>query len=440
MIRLIGFGATSLILALYLKSIDIREELIGLFMTLVFAGDLITSFVIVLITDQIGRRLVLIFSSLLMFFTGLTFCFFENYYILTAVAVLGIFTPSGVEVGPFRTIEQSSIASLAPHRDRSDIYAWYTFLGMFCAAFGSFVAGILVDIVHKKWNHSLVTGYRSVFYMYTFLAGIHVILSLLISSAIEPNKEPEVIEEQQQDANNNTTADDGEESSTDAIDETTPLVDSIQAKKASKKTKFSLSGALFPKLNPHTYSIVFKLALLFGLDAFASSLTPHSWISYYIKHKFDVPASYLGSVFFTTGIVSGFTSLCSTSLTKRLGAVVTMVVTHLPASLLLTIVPLPSSFVMTMIILVTRASTQSMDVAPKHVFLATLVADSERTAVFGFVNVVKTLAQTVGPSIVGILTRNGMQWLTFVIAGTLKSTYDLGILATFLTYNRHNEH
>ena len=182
------------------------------------------------------------------------------------------------------------------------------------------------------------------------------------------------------------------------------------------------------------------MSLLFGLDSFASSLTPISWISYYIKNKFDVPSSYLGSVFFTTGFVSGFTSLGSTPLTKRFGAVVTMVFTHLPASILLALVPLPSSFSLTMGILVVRACTQTMDVAPKHVFLATLVSDSDRTAVFGFVNVVKTLAQVVGPSIVGVITQRGAQWISFVIAGSLKATYDIGMLVTFLTYNRHAVH
>ena len=59
---------------------------------------------------------------------------------------------------------------------------------------------------------------------------------------------------------------------------------------------------------------------------------------------------------------------------------------------------------------------------------------------FGFVNVIKTLSQVVGPSIVGVITQHGAQWITFVIAGSLKATYDIGILITFLTYNRHRVH
>ena len=40
------------------------------------------------------------------------------------------------EVGPFRTVEQSSIASLVPHEKRSDIYAWYTFWEHFVLPLG----------------------------------------------------------------------------------------------------------------------------------------------------------------------------------------------------------------------------------------------------------------------------------------------------------------
>lgn len=425
MIRLIGFGATSLILALFLKSLGIPEQYIGLFMTLTFIGDLVSSFLLSIITDQIGRKKMLLACSVLMTLTGAVFGLSENYYVLVITAILGILTPSGGEVGPFRTVEQSSIASLVPHEKRSDIYAWYTFLGTFCAAFGSFLAGALIDIVQDNYGFTIVQSYKCVFWVYTLLSGICVILCLFITGNIEVKPDPGLEEPA-------TTPEDNESEPT----ETSQLIPTTGNVTNKPKNKFRL----LPHLSPDTYLLVIKLSLLFGLDSFASSLTPISWISYYIKNKFDVPSSYLGSVFFTTGFVSGFTSLGSTPLTKRFGAVVTMVFTHLPASILLALVPLPSSFSLTMGILVVRAYTQTMDVAPKHVFLATLVSDSDRTAVFGFVNVVKTLAQVVGPSIVGVITQRGAQWISFVIAGSLKATYDIGMLVTFLTYNRHAVH
>ena len=195
-----------------------------------------------------------------------------------------------------------------------------------------------------------------------------------------------------------------------------------------------------PEIRREVLPIVLKLLLLFALDSFASLLVPLLWQSYFIKQKFDVSSLYLGLVFFTTGIVASVTSLLSTSLTKRLGPVVTMVGTHLPSSILLGLIPFPNSFAITLAIMVVRALTQLMDVAPKHVFLAALVPNSERTAVFGWVNLVKTMAQIPGPIVVGIWAKRGIQWVSFCVASMLKVLYDLGTLVTFIGLNRHQLH
>lgn len=49
----------------------------------------------------------------------------------------------------------------------------------------------------------------------------------------------------------------------------------------------------------------------------------------------------------------------------------------------------------------------------------------------GFINIVKTVAQSVGPFITGSLARADMFWLTFVLAGVLQACYDVGMLVTF---------
>ena len=72
-----------------------------------------------------------------------------------------------------------------------------------------------------------------------------------------------------------------------------------------------------------------------------------------------------------------------------------------------------------------------MDVAPRSAFLAAVVLPSERTAVMGLFNITKTAAMTLGPTVTGILANKGLIWIAFVTAGTLKATYDLGMLAVF---------
>lgn len=36
---------------------------------------------------------------------------------------------SGNEAGPFRAIEESTLAQLTPFRDRDDVFAWYNLIG-----------------------------------------------------------------------------------------------------------------------------------------------------------------------------------------------------------------------------------------------------------------------------------------------------------------------
>jgi hypothetical protein len=80
-----------------------------------------------------------------------------------------------------------------------------------------------------------------------------------------------------------------------------------------------------------------------------------------------------------------------------------------------------------------------MDVAPRSAFLAAVILPTERTAVMGVINVVKTSAQSLGPFATGLLANRGLFWLAFVMAGSLKATYDLGMLAVFAGHKTHEE-
>lgn len=80
-----------------------------------------------------------------------------------------------------------------------------------------------------------------------------------------------------------------------------------------------------------------------------------------------------------------------------------------------------------------------MDTAPKQAFVAAAVLEQERTAVMGWINVVKTLAQSVGPAVTGWLVARGLFWVSFVLAGGLKVGYDLGVGACFWGFGGREE-
>lgn len=123
--------------------------------------------------------------------------------------------------------------------------------------------------------------------------------------------------------------------------------------------------------------------------------------------------------------------LVASSLAKRIGNVKTMVFTHLPSSIFLALIPVPSSLPLALVFFILRASTASMDGAPRSAFVAAVIRPNERTSMIGLMNVVKTSAQALGPFITGVLANHQLFWVAFLLAGTLKATYDLGLLAIF---------
>ena len=108
-----------------------------------------------------------------------------------------------------------------------------------------------------------------------------------------------------------------------------------------------------------------------------------------------------------------------------------MVFTHLPSSLFLALLPVPYGLAPTICLLVGRSILNSMDQAPRSAFLSIVVLPEELTAVMGVVNILKTLSQSSGPSITGVLAGRKHFWVAFVIAGSLKAAYDVLLLAFF---------
>lgn len=424
--RLFAFGQCSIIIVQFFDELGLSAKQTGLFMALTLIGDMLMSLVLTHVADALGRRKVLLWGAFMMAFSGSVFATTSNYYFLLFAAIIGVISPSGGEIGPFRAIEESTLAHILPLDHRSDIYAWYGVLGGIGASSGSMFGGWLLTSLKQKYGYTTLEAYRAAFWLYTFAGIIKFIFSMFLSSAVELDPAEGVqLPTQNNSAASNTSSTASAAPSTANAIETTPLVEGNAPKRG-------LLARIMPNLSEESRRLVPLLSLLFALDAFASSMSSISWIAYYVARKFSVPYSTLGSIFFTTGIVGSFASLGGSSISKRLGPLLTMVVTHLPSSSILMFIPVPNQVQITIALLIIRASTATMDVAPRQVFLSAVVLKNERTAVMGWVNVVKTGAQVIGPYITGYLTSRGMQWLCFVLSGGLKVCYDLGILATFM--------
>lgn len=144
-VRLSAYGASTLILALYLSSLGSSDARIGLFMTLTLLGDVVISFLLTLVADGLGRRRILVLGAVLMSVSGVVFALSGNYWVLVTASIIGVISPRydsclkmhsdtdplSVGTRSAHSAQSKSRPSLSSHRKRSE--ATYS-LGIHCLA------------------------------------------------------------------------------------------------------------------------------------------------------------------------------------------------------------------------------------------------------------------------------------------------------------------
>lgn len=396
-LRMFSFGGVAMTLALYLKNLEFPESQIGAFMTITFVGDLLKSYVLARLSDTWGKKTILRLSCGLMISTGMGFLLFSNKFTIMFIAFLGCITPSGVEVGPFRSIEQASIADLVPYEQRSDCFSLYILLGLVSASCGSITVGYTIHVLQEKVKLSLVAAQRSVFWVYVLCGTLMLVCTYFLDTEISLTEEEFDLDEQEE----------------------------LPSKEKSGWR------SILPKINKKSISVIFKVSFLFGLDAFAKSLVNNAWIAYYIVQKFQVKPEKLGSIIFTAVMLSAIMTMLGSSICKRKGPVMTMVVTHFPCALFVTLIPVPQHLWLTVLCIFARSAFQAMDISSKQVFITALVTSEERTSVITITNVMRTLGQSLAPIVTGHFTGVNKQWICFVISGAIRLVYELAIVVNF---------
>lgn len=156
-------------------------------------------------------------------------------------------TRSGNEIGPFRAIEESTLAQLTHTAVRSDIYAWYSLIGNAGSASGMITCGWVIHRL-RSTGWGIIPAYRAVFYAYAVAGFFKFILACSLSSKVELERK----------------------SSVEPDAESAPLLARPDGPERPRKP--SSWKKLLPTISKESKTIVVQLCALFALDAFASGL------------------------------------------------------------------------------------------------------------------------------------------------------------------------
>jgi predicted MFS family arabinose efflux permease len=190
-----------------------------------------------------------------------------------------------------------------------------------------------------------------------------------------------------------------------------------------------LDAAPQPPLH-RSRGIVLRLSGLFALDSFGGGFVPQTFVAYLFARKYGASPHTLAVVFFAIGLLQAASFEAAVRLARRIGLLRTMVFTHLPSNVLLAAVAFAPDLPTAIALLLGRFALSQMDVPVRQAYVVAVVDPSERTAAAAYTNTARYLTRPVAPLLAGVAVRVALG-APFVLAGTLKSVYDVGLYALF---------
>jgi len=136
-------------------------------------------------------------------------------------------------------------------------------------------------------------------------------------------------------------------------------------------------------------------------------------------------------VVFAGGLLQAGSSIMASRVGARFGLLNTMVFSHLPSNVLLILIPVMPTLGWAIAVLLLRFVLSQMDVPTRQAYISAMVDPEERTAAAAFTNTARYVARPFGPVIGTVLMTNVAFGAPFVVAGTLKSVYDLLLWRVF---------
>ncbi len=374
-LRDFGDGFVAVLLPVYLLALGFTAFQVGVTATAALFGSALLTLGIGLLGGRHDYRRLLLAAASLMIATGVAYAIFDDYAVLLVVAFAGTINPSGGSASIFLPLEHAVLAREVADADRTKTFACYSLVGALAGAVGS-LAAATPDILVAAGFGSLA-ALKAMFVAYALLGLVGALLYSRIPREL-PTEAPRP------------------------------------------------AAALGPSRH-----IVYRLAILFSIDAFAGGFVVQSLLALWLFERFDMSLGAASLFFFWSGVLTAFSFPVAAWLSARIGLVRTMVYTHIPANLCLMLAAFAPTLPVALGLLLVRSALSQMDVPARASYVMAVVTPPERAAAASFTSVPRSLASAVSPMLAGALFASSFRAGPLLLCGALKILYDVLLLIQF---------
>ena len=177
--------------------------------------------------------------------------------------------------------------------------------------------------------------------------------------------------------------------------------------------------------------LIFTLSGLFSVDHFAGGLVAQSLVSLWFFTKCGIKLESIALIFFGSNLIAAVSLWVAAKLANRIGLINTMVITHIPASVMLIAIPFLPKAGMAASFWLVRSFFGQMDVPTRQPYTMAVVGPNERSPMAGVNSATMSVTGTVSPSVATALWNIGATSIPFVSCGVLKISYDLALWFMF---------
>ena len=323
-LRGFGDGFAIIILPVYLSAIGFSPQQIGIAASASLLGTAALTLIVGLIAPRYELRSLFLAGAGLIALTGLIFPATETIAPVLLVAFIGTINPSGGDLGMLVPLEHALLTKEITDRDRTGAFARYSLIGSLTAAVGSLAAALPEILASNGWPK--LGAIKLMFYGY---AALGVLAAFLYR----------------------------------------------RLPRDHTRTANVPEAALGPSRN-----IVYRLAALFSLDAFAGGFVVQSLLALWLFQRFNLSLEAASLYFFCSSLLGAISFPVAAWLAGRIGLINTMVFTHIPSSLCLIAAAFSSSLTVVLALLLIRSALSQMDVPTRSSYVMAVVTPAERTA------------------------------------------------------------
>ena len=382
-LRTLDYGFISVFLGVYLTLLEFSAVQAGLVFSAIMAGSALSNSLASWKGDTIGRKRMFIALSVLMVAGGVAFSISSDFIILMLIGVFAVTTSGGGDRTAFISLDTAVLAENTPPSQRTLAFSWYNLVTIFTRSLGALL--IASPALIQRWSDVGETdSYKLMFAVYAVIAAFGILLYARLSPQIEV------------------------------------------ARQSTSRGRVEPSGG-----ERSARGLIWKMTGLSALDALGGGFAVRSFVSFWFVNRFGVDLFGISGIFFAAQLLNVVSVALAAPVAKRIGLVNTMAFTQIAANLMFIGMAFSFDVRLAVAFFLLHEICNDMDVPARQSYTMAIVPAESRTAMASLNNLGRNMAQTISPTLAGVIAQVAYLSAPFIVGAITKLAYNALLLQMF---------